>query len=420
MRSPSLKDLPPPPKGKKGWPWTEESMPVPDRMPDGKEWPKISIITPSYNQGDFIEETIRSVLLQGYPNLEYIIIDGGSRDQSVEIIKKYEPWLTYWVSEPDKGQADAINKGLLVSSGNIISWLNSDDVYIKGVFKRIAISFSNNTDIIYGDSQYVNEETYCLDYIKSDPYISLKSLIFRLSMLPQPSVFISARLFETLDSELHFSFDYDLWLKIFSRSNVIYKYIPSCLSYYRLHANSKTVTLCDNMIKEDKIILQKNEKLLRNKLGNDIFNIALSYTLVKYILLLYRTNDIGLFSAINELKNIYPNIIHYILNSKYLIMDIIYIMTSIHKGHDLSQNEISHIKSLCTKLFINEFGLSTRIFNQIMAQIYLYQFKYQHPKNLLYIAKALRMDIIHCIHLLYTEIKYKNRKDFFFKEIIEQ
>jgi len=121
MRCPRLKDLPSPPHGKKGWPWTEETPPLPDTMPDGRPWPRISIVTPSYNQAEFIEETIRSVLLQGYPDIEYIIIDGGSTDGSVKIIKKYEPWLTYWVSEPDRGQSHAINKGMKRATGEILN-----------------------------------------------------------------------------------------------------------------------------------------------------------------------------------------------------------------------------------------------------------------------------------------------------------
>ena len=124
----TLKDLPLPPPEKLEWPWTEQSEPLSERIPDNSEWPRISIVTPSYNQGQFIEETIRSVLLQGYPNLEYIIIDGGSTDNSVEIIRKYEPWLTYWVSQPDKGQTDAIQKGFNLSTGVVWNWLNSDDL----------------------------------------------------------------------------------------------------------------------------------------------------------------------------------------------------------------------------------------------------------------------------------------------------
>jgi len=121
MRCPTLSGLPPPPNDRVGWPWTEATPPAGETLPDGRPWPKISIVTPSYNQGQFIEETIRSVLLQGYPNLEYLIIDGGSTDGSVEIIRKYEPWLAYWVSERDGGQSEAINKGFRRATGEIVA-----------------------------------------------------------------------------------------------------------------------------------------------------------------------------------------------------------------------------------------------------------------------------------------------------------
>jgi len=144
MRCPTLYDLPPPPPGKRGWPWTEASVELPDPMPDGQEWPRVSIVTPSYQQGPFIEETIRSVLLQGYPNLEYIVIDGGSTDETVAILRKYEKWIAYWVSEADKGQSEAINKGFAKASGDLFGWLNSDDVYERCAIPIIAKYFTQD------------------------------------------------------------------------------------------------------------------------------------------------------------------------------------------------------------------------------------------------------------------------------------
>src|ERR1700750_2702693 len=127
MRCPSLDELPPPPPGKTGWPWTEAGRSVED-FADHSHWPRITIITPSYNQGHFLEETMRSVLLQGYPDLEYLVIDGGSTDNSVALIRKYEAWLAYWTSEADRGQAHAINKGLERVTGSLWGWINSDDL----------------------------------------------------------------------------------------------------------------------------------------------------------------------------------------------------------------------------------------------------------------------------------------------------
>lgn len=125
--SPTLEELPDPPDGKTGWPWTKQSDPFPDTQLDGKPWPKVSVVTPGYNHGQFIEKTIRSVLLQGYPNLEYFVMDGGSDDETVEILKKYDPWIDEWVSELDDGQSDAINKGFRRCTGVYGSWINSDD-----------------------------------------------------------------------------------------------------------------------------------------------------------------------------------------------------------------------------------------------------------------------------------------------------
>jgi glycosyltransferase involved in cell wall biosynthesis len=155
-RCPTLAELPPPPPGKSGWPWTVETPQLPSARRDGSQWPRISIVTPSYNQGQFIEETIRSVLLQGYPDLEYIIIDGGSTDASVEIIRKYQPWLAYWTSQEDAGQVAALNKGFSKVTGGYLNWLNSDDGLMPNALEAIAsiALVAQDPDLISGVRLY--------------------------------------------------------------------------------------------------------------------------------------------------------------------------------------------------------------------------------------------------------------------------
>lgn len=128
--------------GRRGWPWTEDESTREVSQMRSRNCQRISIITPSFNQGEYIEETIRSVLLQEYPNLEYIVIDGGSTDNTVPIITKYERWLSYWVSEKDRGQTHAINKGFRRATGEILAWLNSDDVYAPGALSYVSEKFN--------------------------------------------------------------------------------------------------------------------------------------------------------------------------------------------------------------------------------------------------------------------------------------
>ena len=154
MRCPILKELPSPPPGKTDWPWTEESIQLPDKMPDGSSWPKISIVTPSLNQGQFLEETIRSVLLQGYPDLEYIIIDGGSTDDTLKVIQRYESLLAYWISEKDEGMYNAINKGFSIATGEIMAWLNSDDKYTPWALNVIGDIFRKLSEVEWVTSLY--------------------------------------------------------------------------------------------------------------------------------------------------------------------------------------------------------------------------------------------------------------------------
>jgi glycosyltransferase involved in cell wall biosynthesis len=205
-------------------------------MPD---FLKISIITPSYNQGHFIEETIRSVVQQNYPELEYIIIDGGSKDDTVDIIKKYESQITYWESKKDKGQSDAINKGLAKATGDIVAWLNSDDMYTDNALRRVATIFSKNpdVDIVYGNVwQCYPDKTEKHINVKFNP----KHFLTGVNM-HQPSVFWRRKVHEEvgfIDESLYYTMDYDLWLRLFYNYKS-YK-TESILSKFRCHVDAKT------------------------------------------------------------------------------------------------------------------------------------------------------------------------------------
>lgn len=142
-----------------------------------KKYPKISIITPSYNQGKFLEETILSVLDQDYPNIEYIVIDGGSNDESVDVIRKYESRIHHWVSEKDRGQSHAVNKGMEHVTGEIIGWINSDDVYLPGAFRKVARAFSKNRDaiLVHGDRILIDEFSGVSGWVHNPPFEPMKT-----------------------------------------------------------------------------------------------------------------------------------------------------------------------------------------------------------------------------------------------------
>ncbi len=240
---PTLNVLPIPPFGKSGWPWTEENPSLPNTMPNGRPWPMVSIVTPSYNQAQFLEETIRSVLLQGYPNLEYIIMDGGSTDGSLDIIHKYKPWLSYWVSKPDNGQSNAINNGWLQAHGEIIAYINSDDTYEIGAFENVAKYFSNHTDVdmMYGDCNMIDEDGR---FIKDAPTMDydFKALVCNKWFIPQQAAFIRRKVLEKIvgvDESLYMVMDWDLWLRIAMNGFKIC-YYPHKLASFRIWGESKT------------------------------------------------------------------------------------------------------------------------------------------------------------------------------------
>lgn len=202
--------------------------------------PKISIVTPSYNQGKFLEETILSVITQNYPNLEYILIDGGSSDNSLDIIKKHEHSISYWISEKDKGQSEAINKGLQKATGDIVAWLNSDDLYTPNTLFNISKIFQENPDIdlIYGNVENFHSEKG--SFVTNVSEFKPSDFLSRVS-IHQPSVFWKRKVHHEigyLDESLYYTMDYDLWARMFFRYKT--KKINQVFSRFRIHSTSKT------------------------------------------------------------------------------------------------------------------------------------------------------------------------------------
>lgn len=246
-----IKQFPASPLKENDWPWIDCSQNLPETMPDGSPWPRISIITPSYNQGKYIEETIRSVLMQGYPNLEYIIMDGGSTDESVEIIKKYEPWLTYWASEKDEGQSDAINKGFQRANGEIMAYINSDDVYMPYTFSLIARLFRQFKDIdwITGhssflvDSQVISPRRNHGDAYNGQLMRSGFHTPWFLGIPQQVSTFWKRELFLRsggfVDKKFFHAMDVDLWVRMSKFSAPTF--VSATLALMRLHNEQKSI-----------------------------------------------------------------------------------------------------------------------------------------------------------------------------------
>jgi len=205
--------------------------------------PLVSIVTPSYNQAPFLEETIQSVLSQEYPNLEYIIIDGGSTDGSLEIIQRHAGRLAAWVSEPDQGQTDAINKGFGRARGEILAWLNSDDTYLPGAVSEAATYLQSHPEagMVYGDANLINQQGEVIGRFpaRQTDYRRLRNGYVHI---PQQAAFFRGDLWRRagpLDPSFYFAMDYDLWVRLARLAPL--HYYPRLWANFRLHASGKSV-----------------------------------------------------------------------------------------------------------------------------------------------------------------------------------
>jgi glycosyltransferase involved in cell wall biosynthesis len=208
--------------------------------------PRISIVTPSYNQGDFIEETIQSVIGQEYPNLEYIIIDGGSTDKTIEVIKKYEKHLSYWVSEPDKGQSNAINKGIAHCTGEIFNWINSDDLLSPNALRTVAKAWEENPGkIISGSTEFFNESGV-FQVVNASEQTLYNFIRFWESPgfhWAQQSTFVPLVALKKIGGvreDLKYCMDYNMMVRLLMEGLQV-AYIKEILARFRFHSDSKTV-----------------------------------------------------------------------------------------------------------------------------------------------------------------------------------
>lgn len=203
--------------------------------------PTIAVVTPSFNQADFLERAMTSVLDQGYGDLEYVVMDGGSTDGSRKIIERFADRLTYWQSEPDGGQAAAVNAGWRRTSGSVLGWLNSDDFYLPGTLEFVGRFFAAHpgVDVVYGTCRLIDPVGREIGLV-GEPF-DMRTMLLKRDLIPQPSAFIRRRAIEAagyLDETLHYSLDYDLFLRLALKSPPVF--ITESLAGFTIHPAAKT------------------------------------------------------------------------------------------------------------------------------------------------------------------------------------
>jgi hypothetical protein len=227
--------LPPPPPDRTGWPWTTQSEP----LPPADTTVRLTIVTPAFQHGRYLEETIRSVLLQNHPNLEYIIIDGGSTDETRSILERYSPWLSFQYSAPDHGQGHAINRGFALASGALRGWLNSDDCYLPGALHALstAAAESSAAQFFYGDGLELDERTGHVRYALA-PWVHARYLAFG-GIVFSHAAFWRAEIHEPIWEKMRCNVDGELWQRLLPGRCL--QYLPQPLGLVRIQPEAKTV-----------------------------------------------------------------------------------------------------------------------------------------------------------------------------------
>jgi len=226
---------------RRGWPWEEESEEFPRTTNEQRTLPRITVVTPSYNQGDFLEATILSVLRQNYPNVEYIIVDGGSSDNSIEVIAKYEHSISYWHSKKDRGQADALAMGFNMATGDIYCWLNSDDIFLPNALRHVAGFFQKHATVsfVYGNRLTIDKLGWNTGHHRW-PYFLTRYHWYNGQPLAQECCFWRGKLYEEvggIDREKFFIMDYDLFFRMWRVGK--FKKTRRFLGCLRNHEKSK-------------------------------------------------------------------------------------------------------------------------------------------------------------------------------------
>ncbi|GAB3568182.1 glycosyltransferase family 2 protein [Spirosoma luteolum] len=244
---------------------------------DNRAYPKLTVVTPSFNQAEYLERTILSVLNQGYPNLEYLIIDGGSTDGSLDIIRKYEPWLAGWVSEKDRGQTDAINKGFRMATGDYVAFQNSDDIFAPNALALVAEAWRQapETGVFFGDMYIIDEQDVILEEMRA-PAFCAECQIYEGMQVFNQSLFIRRTLLDTyglLDESLRFVIDYEIIARLGVQPDVTFRHIDGFWGGFRVQPAAKSSTIAATVgVQEHSRIRDKYQPQLRSSLGSWFWN----------------------------------------------------------------------------------------------------------------------------------------------------